>query len=142
MVMRLLTLFLVGALLALSLAPSVAMASELRDRLERVADERDTARTAFERAEKYGQFETRGDAAKVESQLDVADGLLSKAKRDIVKQRLHRASANIDAAEALVQKAHAATISVAAAEPQQTIDRDSPAFRSEGATLITVPSSE
>ena len=78
----------------------------------------------------------------MERQLDVADGLLGNAKRDIVKQRLLRASANLDAAEALVQMVVSATRSVAASEPQPSIDTDSPAFRSEGATLITVPPSE
>lgn len=140
--MRFVASLLVGALLALWLAPPVAMASELRTRFERVAEERDTAREAFERAQRYDQFETRHEAARVERQLDVADGLLHNAKRDIVKQRLHHASAYIDAAEALVEKAYAASTSAAAAEPQQTSDTDSPAFRSEGPTLITVPSSE
>ena len=140
--MRFVASILVGALLALWLAPPVAMASELRTRLERVADERDAAREAFERAQRHAQFETRDEAVRVERQLDVADGLLHNAKRDIVKQRLHHASANLDAAEALVQKAYAATTRAAAEEPQQTIDTDSPAFRSEGATLITVPPAE
>ena len=140
--MRIAASLLVGALLALWLAPSVAMASEIRARLERLSDERDAAREAFERAQRYDQFETRDEAVRVERQLDVADGLLRNAKRDIVKQRIYHASANLDAVEALVEKAHAATPRAAAAEPQQTIDTDSPAFRSEGATLITVPPSE
>ena len=104
--MRIAKLFLVGTLLALLIAPSLAMASDVGARFDKVVKEYDRAVRTFKSAEYKRSFESTNAADRVRVKLELANRLLKEAQHDLSEFRSHHANARVLAADSLIKDAY------------------------------------